>query len=112
MNPSSGVKPPMPIMMMSPRSRELTRTWGSDCARNRSCCNSAPDKSSGLNPMPPCGLTKLLIGETLCCDLGGQNSGTTLGHPGGRGGVPCALCLAIGQEAGTGVYYRDGEGGE
>ena len=33
MKPSSGVKPPMPSIRMSPRSRELTRTGGKAAAR-------------------------------------------------------------------------------
>ena len=62
MKPSSGVKPPMPSMMMSPRSRELTRTRGMAAARARSRSSSTPSSSRGLSSAAPCGRTRLFIG--------------------------------------------------
>jgi hypothetical protein len=63
MNPSRGVKPPMPSMMMSPRPRELTVTLGSDWARARSRASSAPCNNSGLSSEPPCGRTSPLTAD-------------------------------------------------
>jgi hypothetical protein len=47
MKPSSGVKPPWPIMTMSPFSRELTVTLGSDAARASSALSASPSSNKG-----------------------------------------------------------------
>ncbi len=65
MNPSSGVKPPMPSMIKSPRSRELTGTCGSARARSRSACSAGPSSSKGFRLPPPCGETSLDSASSL-----------------------------------------------
>ena len=61
MKPSSGVKPPMPSMTMSPRSRELTGTRGSVDARWRSRSRSPAASSSGFSSAPPWGGTRAFM---------------------------------------------------
>ncbi len=61
MKPSSGVKPPMPSMMMSPFSREHTRNRGNVAARRRSAAISSAGSSRGRNSPPPCGWTNAMI---------------------------------------------------
>ena len=58
MNPSSGVKPPMPSMMRSPFSRELTRSAGSERERARSAASASPAGIRGLSEPPPWGGTR------------------------------------------------------
>ena len=58
MKPVSGVKPPMPSMMMSPFSREVTRSFGSLRARASSAARASPAAISGLSAPPPCGVTR------------------------------------------------------
>jgi hypothetical protein len=65
MKPSSGVKPPMPSMTMSPRSRELTRRLGIVAARARSAAASAPPSSNGRRSPPPCGRTNGFTAPSL-----------------------------------------------
>ena len=65
MKPASGVKPPMPSMIRSPFSRELTRSLGSDAARARSAASASPASIRGLSDPPPCGLTSPGIGHAL-----------------------------------------------
>ena len=62
MKPVSGVKPPMPIIMMSPASREDTLILGSVAARAFSASSAEPSRSSGFNSPPPCGATNLDMG--------------------------------------------------
>ncbi len=50
MKPSSGVKPPMPSMMMSPFSRELTGSVGSVAARRFPSASASPCSSRGEAP--------------------------------------------------------------
>src|SRR5687768_17627471 len=71
MKPSSGVKPPMPSMMRSPRSREVMRTLGSVRARALSSTRDSPVRMSGLSPEPPCGATRAtrLFSEPLFAQL-------------------------------------------
>jgi hypothetical protein len=61
MNPSRGVNPPMPSMMMSPFSRELTRTGYSSAARFLSAASAGPSSSSGRRSPPPWGLTSAMM---------------------------------------------------
>src|SRR5438445_783951 len=58
MKPSSGVKPPIPSMMRSPFSRELTRTVRRDRARAHSAASASPESIRGLREPPPCGGTR------------------------------------------------------
>ena len=60
MKPSSGVKPPMPSMMISPASRELTFSRGSVVARARSDSSAPPWSRSGLRALLPWGLTSAM----------------------------------------------------
>ncbi len=58
MKPSSGVNPPMPIMMASPVSRDVMAKRFSDAARFRSSFSSPPFNSRGMSFFSlPCGLT-------------------------------------------------------
>jgi hypothetical protein len=52
MKPSSGVKPPMPSMMMSPFSRELTLIFGSVWARASSACCACALQQQGSQCAP------------------------------------------------------------
>ena len=61
MKPSNGVNPPIPSMMISPFSRELTFTLGSALARASSAFCTSPSSSSGLRLPPPCGLTSAIV---------------------------------------------------
>src|SRR5438876_11141681 len=61
MNPSSGETPPMPSMMTSPSSRELTGTLRSEAARARSATSASPSSMSALRGLPPCGGTRSAI---------------------------------------------------
>jgi len=74
MKPSSGVNPPMPSMIRSPRSREETVSLGSKRARLRSATSCSPSSSRGRNFPPPWGFTSLTpmnfrycIGGSLPC---------------------------------------------
>src|SRR5438093_4422763 len=58
MKPSSGVKPPIPSMMRSPFSRELTRTVRRVRARAHSAASASPESIRGLRKPPPCGGTR------------------------------------------------------
>src|SRR5437879_3393844 len=58
MKPSSGVKPPIPSMMRSPFSRELTRTVRRLRARAHSAASASPESIRGLRTPPPCGGTR------------------------------------------------------
>ena len=59
--PVSGVKPPMPIMIRSPASREEMRTWVRLLAFSCSAASSAPVSNRGINFLSfPCGLTKAI----------------------------------------------------
>ncbi len=60
MKPASGVKPTMPSMIRSPRSRELTVIRGSDWARRCSSCNLLPCSNRGSSSAPPWGRGKAL----------------------------------------------------
>ncbi len=59
MKPVSGVKPPMPIMMTSPVSREDIFTLGRLSACFFSAASASPVSSRGLSSPPPWGLTSL-----------------------------------------------------
>ena len=53
MKPSRGVNPPIPSMIRSPFSRELTRTLGKLCARANSAASASPSRSNSSRPHPP-----------------------------------------------------------
>ncbi len=55
MKPSSGVKPPMPSMMRSPFSRELTVSRGSLRARACSAASASPASARGSQRAPAVG---------------------------------------------------------
>ena len=81
-------------------SRELTRTRGSDCARCVRAATPRRTRAAASTPCSPSGLTKLLIGETLCCDLGGRARGTAPGHPDGRGSIGARYPWTLGKKPG------------
>ena len=60
-NPSKGVKPPIPIINKSPASREVICTCGNVAARVISFVNACPSNNKGFNSPPPKGLTKFDI---------------------------------------------------
>ncbi len=74
MNPFSGVKPPMPSMIRSPFSRELTLTRGKPSASSRSAASASPSSNKGLSSPPPCGLTKAIL--KFPCRKGCTDCGT------------------------------------
>ena len=53
MKPSSGVKPPIPSMIVSPVSRELMTSLGRDSARFSSSSRSLPSRSKIFNESLP-----------------------------------------------------------
>src|SRR5690606_31509048 len=61
MKPRSGVKPPMPSMIRSPTSRELSRTWGRAAARSRTAASTSPSSSRGCSASAPWGFTNAVI---------------------------------------------------
>ncbi len=71
MKPVSGVKPPMPIMIRSPTSRDEMRTSVMPFAFSFSASSSAPVSNRGINFLSlPCGFTNaisvtLLLGFVL-----------------------------------------------
>ena len=64
MKPSSGVKPPMPSITMSPASREETCTTGNRPARSRAAASASPSSIRGRRDAPPCGRTSFAIERT------------------------------------------------
>ena len=57
MNPSSGVKPPMPSMIRSPRSRELRVIFGNASAAASALSRSAPSSNRMFSVSLPWGFT-------------------------------------------------------
>ena len=86
MKPSSGVKPPMPSMTMSPFSRELTVSRGSVAARRRSASSAAPARRSGRRSRPPCGSTRAMAAFS---------SQAASGAGAGAAAGPCASCCRL-----------------